>query len=202
MSDDGSLAVPQHSAHAVEGVCDDAWAARVSLGVQRGERDALAEFYSAWFDRCRALASRATGRDESFCLDVVQDAMVKAAGGLRRVETAAELSAWMRRVVLSCAMDRLRDEAARERRQRVAAGLRGASAELDAATAERMAWLEGELSGCTAEERALLRQRIVNRATLEQAGAMIGATGTVAHGRVRRLIEALRRAGKARFGDA
>lgn len=201
MPDDGSLAIQQQPSP-LPGGWDDAWAARVSRGVQRGDREALAEFYCAWFDRSMALAAKATGRDESFCLDTVQDAMLKAAGKLRRVETIAQLSAWMRRVVLSCAMDRLREEAARERRQNASSRGREESTVDDLATSLRLAWLEKELSACTAEERALLRQRVVNQATLEQAGAMIGASGAVAHGRIRRIIEALRRAGKARFGDA
>lgn len=197
MPDDGSKAVPRQPPD------DDAWAARVSLGVQRGDRDSLAEFYSEWFDRSLLLAALATGRDETFCLDVVQDAMVKVASRLKKVETAAQLSAWMRRVLLSCAMDRLRDETARSRRQRVAQQLKvGAPVDAEIDIEERLAWLEQELSVCTAEDQLLLRQRIVDRATLEQAGAFVGKTGAVAHGRIRRLIESLRKAGKARFEDA
>ena len=197
---DGSSMTPRHSAPAA----DDAWAARVSLGVQRGNQAALAEFYAAWFDRGLALAKHSTSRDESFCLDVVQDAMLKAASSLKRVETEGQLSAWMRRVLISCAMDRLREEAARTRRQRAVSASKNGVSESgsDARLSERLEWLERELGSISADEAALLRQRFANNRTLKEAGELIGTTDVVAHGRIRRLIEALRRAGKARFGDA
>lgn len=179
---------------------DDAWSARVSRGVQQGDRAALAEFYSAWFDRSLAMARRATGRDESFCLDVVQEAMIKAVSSLRRVQTEAQLIAWMRRTILSCAIDRFRKESARQRRERSQTS--GDAAPLNTDTAERLAWLQAELSKTSEEERALIRHRLINGATLSQAGDAIGVSGPAAHGRIRRLLDALRRAGKARFGDA
>ena len=182
----------------------DAWAVRVSRAVALGEREGLAEFYTGWFDRCYAGAKRATGRDESFCLDVVQDAMVKAASRLRPVRSSAELAAWMQRVVNSCALDRLREEAARSRRERTAVERptsSPASSDPHDLTG-RIAWLEAQLAEGTPLDRDLLRHRLLGGATLDQAAAASGISGPAAHGRLRRLIDGLRRAGKARFGDA
>jgi RNA polymerase sigma factor (sigma-70 family) len=195
LPDDGDSANPDF---AQTNTCDS-WAVRVSTGVARGEREALAEFYRAWFDRALAAARKATGRDESFCLDVVQDAMVKAAAKLRPVRSAAELGAWMQRVVHSCALDRLRQEAARARRERTPAP---AATDGPPDVEERIAWLAAELADRPPADGDLLRHRLLNGATLEQAARSAGISGPAAHGRLRRLVDALRRAGKARFGDA
>ncbi|MBY0394949.1 MAG: hypothetical protein K2X91_00555, partial [Thermoleophilia bacterium] len=137
---------------------DDAWARRVSRGIERGDRDALAEFYSAWFDRSLAHARRLTGRDESFCLDIVQDAMIKAAAAMRRVECRGQMSVWMRRVTASCALDRLREEASRTARQHAAA--RAEPAPPDARTERTLHWLAAELAQIDADEALLLRERL------------------------------------------
>ncbi|MFT3685056.1 MAG: sigma factor [Phycisphaerales bacterium] len=178
---------------------DDAWARRVSLGIERGDRAALGEFYSAWFDRCLAHARRSTGRDESFCLDVVQDAMVKAAGSMRRVECERQLSVWVRRVVASCAVDRLREEASRTARQRGAARDERPEAP---GYSDRLEWLASELAEIDAEEALLLRERLLNGGTMARAGRLLGMSGPAAHGRLRRLLDALRKSGKTRFNDA
>jgi DNA-directed RNA polymerase specialized sigma24 family protein len=178
---------------------DDAWARRVSLGVERGERAALGAFYSVWFDRCFAQARRLTRRDESFCLDVVQDAMVRAAGSMRRVECERQLAVWVRRVVASCAVDRVREESSRAARQRSVS--RGEQQE-GRPPADRLEWLAAELAEIDAEEALLLRERLVNGGTMARAGALLGMSGPAAHGRLRRLLESLRRSGKARFHDA
>ncbi len=43
--------------------------------IAAGHPEALCGFYRSWFDTIFTEARRATGRDESYCLDVVQDAM-------------------------------------------------------------------------------------------------------------------------------
>jgi len=198
LPDNGRLATPDPSAHS--GEPGDAWAVRTSRGVARGDRDALAALYSAWFDRCQAAARAATGRDESFCLDVVQDAMVKAASSLRPVRSQAELAAWMQRVVTSCALDRLRAESARARRERSSSPATPPPHDPHE-LAGRIAWLEVQLAAAAPLDRDLLRHRFIAGATLDQAGAAAGMSGPAAHGRIRRLIDALRRAGKEHPND-
>lgn len=180
----------------------DEWAVRTSRGVARGEKEALAEFYGVWFNRCYALTRQTTGRDESFCLDVVQDAMIKAAASLKPVFSEAALNAWMSRVVRSCALDRLRSENARVRRERSAGAAGVPAAGVNDDLAARIEWLERELAAAKQIDRDLLRHRVLGGATLEQAAAASGISGPSAHGRLRRLLDSLRRAGKERFGDA
>ena len=45
--------------------------------IASGNTEAFASFYRQWFDTMYAQARNASGRDESFCLDVVQDAMLR-----------------------------------------------------------------------------------------------------------------------------
>src|SRR5688572_24902887 len=82
-------------------------AATVTAAIARGDRAAFGEFYEAWFDRCYAMARGMSGRDESACLDIVQEAMLRVVRRMRPLPDAAALEAWMRRVVRSAAVDSL-----------------------------------------------------------------------------------------------
>jgi RNA polymerase sigma factor (sigma-70 family) len=88
--------------------------------IARGDREAFADFYRAWFDPMYAEAKWITARDEAFCLDVVQDAMLRVIRSLRPVETERELAAWIKTVVRTSAYDRLRSECRRSRHERSA----------------------------------------------------------------------------------
>src|SRR5262249_20822285 len=98
---------------------DDATAAGVSAGVARGEPAALDRLYRAWFARALGLARAWTRRDEAFCLDVVQEAMLRAIRSLRPVPGAAALDGWMTSAVRSASIDALRREGRRLARERV-----------------------------------------------------------------------------------
>ena len=71
-----------------------AWVQSTTAAVARGDRGALAELYERWFDECYRIARGLTRRDESFCLDVVQETMLRVIRSLRRLETEAQLRAW------------------------------------------------------------------------------------------------------------
>ncbi|MBC7773658.1 MAG: sigma-70 family RNA polymerase sigma factor, partial [Pyrinomonadaceae bacterium] len=92
-----------------------------------GNTSAFAVFYEQWFDRGVDLVSMLTRRDESFCLDVVQDAMVRAIKSLRPrlgIATRQDLDRWMTRVLHTTALDHLRRESRRKTRElRATSGL-------------------------------------------------------------------------------
>jgi RNA polymerase sigma-70 factor (ECF subfamily) len=182
---------------------DDGRVREVTAAIARGDPEAFAVLYEAWFDRAYAMARSLTRRDESFCLDVVQDAMLRAVRCLRAMPDGASLARWMGSVVRSASIDRLRREARRLRREarwgvRVAAGEDAAeAAELE----ERIAWLRDALAGLPDTERTLLAERFDRGRTLEEAGAAVGLTGNAAHGRIRRALERLRRKAREVFGD-
>jgi RNA polymerase sigma factor (sigma-70 family) len=163
--------------------------------IARGDSDALGSFYESWFDRSFALARGLTRRDESFCLDVVQDAMLRVARSMKRIETEPELERWMARVVHTAALDRLRAESrrvARERR-RADADARAADSELDGID-ERVRWLRAQLASLGPEERTILALRYVQGRTLDETGHAVGLTGDAVHGKLRRLMRRLRSA--------
>ena len=70
------------------------------------------------------MARQATGRDESFCLDVVQDAMMRVIRSMSEMQTEEDVTRWLRAVVMNCAYDLLRKERRRRIRENAAAPAR------------------------------------------------------------------------------
>src|SRR5688572_24090381 len=91
--------------------------------MSRGERDAVASFYDRYFAALYRCARSVTRRDEHFCLDVVQDAVLRVVRTIRPVTGGeGQLLAWLKLVVQSVAYDALRREqrrTAREQTERV-----------------------------------------------------------------------------------
>ncbi len=178
-------------------------------GIGVGDTRALGEFYEEWFDRAFDLTRTITRRDESFCLDIVQDAMMKVIKKLRPglgITTRPSLDAWFSRVVHTTAIDQLRREARRRRRE-LAPGIRDArgaehpSADELAHLDERIKWLMGEVRRLDLEEASMVAMRYGQDRSLDSVGAEHGMTIGAAHGRIRRMLDRLRRSGKERFHD-
>jgi RNA polymerase sigma-70 factor (ECF subfamily) len=173
---------------------DDA-ARELTRAVSRGDRAALERFYTARFDGVYAAARRVTGRDEAFCLDVVQEVMLKVARKMRPMRTAEELERWIWRVVRTTSADLLkmdRRRAARESRRRVPSPPpRPDAAALAAEAAERIAL---GLSRLPEAEAALVVQRAARERTLADLAADTGTTPGAVHGRVRRAVAKLAKA--------
>jgi DNA-directed RNA polymerase specialized sigma24 family protein len=74
---------------------------RLTTAIASGDTEAFGRFYDRWFDWSVAEARRATGRDESFCLDVVQDAMMRVIKSMKPLPHEAALYRWMRVVIRS-----------------------------------------------------------------------------------------------------
>ena len=166
------------------------WVQRTTAAIARGDRPALAELYEEWFDRCYGLARTLTGRDESFCLDVVQDTMLRVIRSLRPMATYGELSAWMTRATHSAALDLLRRESRRGRRE----AARGRAGSEQATQAdERIAWLLARIKDLPAADGDLVALRFGRARSLEAVGTAAGISGDAAHGRIRRTLMRLRR---------
>lgn len=178
---------------------DNDWVRRTTSAVAKGDRAALAVLYEAWFGRSYGLARSITGRDESFCLDVVQEAMLRVIRSLPALGTRKQLEAWMTRTVHTAALDLLRRESRRLRRE----ASRGSDEAWTQAgvTNDALAWVLARLEELPAEDRSLLRLRISRGRTLEASGAAAGITGNAAHGRVRRVLARLRRLAKEEDHD-
>lgn len=166
-------------------------AAVLSRAIAAGDAGALAEFYEGHFDGLYARARAFTGRDEAFCLDVVQEAVVRIARRMRPMATDGDVERWAGAVLRSAARDLLR----RDRRRAQREGRAGA-ARPEVIRAEEAAPAEAVRAAVAAldpEEAILLKLRFGAGATLEQAGAAVGASGAAAHGRIRRALGKLKR---------
>lgn len=172
----------------------------LTAGIASGDTQAFTRFYRSRFDQMYAEARRATGRDEAFCLDVVQDAMLRVIRSIKPVETEQHLRTWLRAVVQSCAYDRMRQEARRRRWERHAAECREGETvdgELDA----KLAWLGRELAAIDDAQARLLVMRYRFGWTLQRIGAALGLKPGAVHGRLGRVIALLRRRGEETFHE-
>lgn len=160
--------------------------------IRRGDEHAFARFYDLWFDRAVGAVRRLTRRDESFCLDVVQDAMLKVVHKLPRLRDEAAVEAWMARTLFSTATDRLRADRRRRRREQGAARARPEEAvgSVDAALArdEELAWVRARLDELPEEQREMILHRFEDRGTLQKAGEAHGLSPFAVHGRIRRIL--------------
>jgi RNA polymerase sigma factor (sigma-70 family) len=161
----------------------------LTRAIAAGDTEAFARFYEAWFERMYAEARRATRRDESFCLDVVQDAMMKVIRSMPVLETEAAMAAWLRRVVQRCAYDRLRAEARRMRREGAIVGGREIASDMR----EQIEWLRAELNLLDDESRHLLDLRWRLGWTLQRIGASLGLSAGAVDGRLSRIVRGMQR---------
>lgn len=169
-----------------------AWSGRIAAG----DEAAFAAFYAAWFAPTLGLARAACRRDEAFCLDVVQDVMMTVANKLPALATDAAVGAWMSRTVRRAAIDRLRMDARRLRRELDSQeGAHSVPSEpwLELAGHEQRVWLQACLDELPAGDQALLAARFGGSTTVTDAGAQLGLSADAAHGRLRRVLERLRR---------
>jgi len=159
--------------------------------IARGDDAAFAEFYELWFDRVFAMARSISRRDESFCLDIVQDCMMRVVRSIRPLPDENAVAAWMGRVVFSTAIDRIRVEHRRRRREREVAVQSGTAASPDVED-ERVDWLRLRLAELPEVDRELLLQRFEHGKTLAAVGAARGLSGNAVHGRIYRILSKLR----------
>ncbi len=166
--------------------------------IASGNTEAFATFYRQWFDTMYAQAHKASGRDESFCLDVVQDAMLRVIKSVPSMASADDLRRWLRVVVQSCAYDRFREEARRKAREQRAVAVRGSNNSNDEVRAEentvdRIRWLERQLQSLDDRDFQLLLMRHRFGWTLKRFGRTLGMKPGAVDGRIRRVLRKLRR---------
>ena len=172
-----------------------------TAAIAKGDEHAFATFYELWFDRLLAMARAATRRDEAFCLDVVHDCMLRVVRKLPALCSEDAVASWLARALLRGAVDRLRQDARRAKRETSAAAHAPVCQDLatDLLDREERAWLRARLDELPAADRALLLARFGDGLTLDAVGQAMGVTGDAAHGRIRRLLLRLRAAAKGAF---
>jgi len=161
--------------------------------LSRGDHAALTALYESWFPRALALARALTRRDESFCLDVVQETFVRVidhAPRLARLAGRDDLDRWMGAIVRSAAIDLLRRELRRAAREAGVASSPRRDGRSDA-SGDSIEVVRARVAALHADDRELLYLRFASGATLRNTAHAVGTTIGAAYGRIRRSLRTL-----------
>jgi len=166
-----------------------------------GQEDAVELFHRRYFDWLVAQARRATRRDESFCLDVVQDAMLRIIRTVRTVSDEVRFRAWLRLVVQTTAWDRLRSERRRQQRELAAVAARAGDDRDPPADQEQIEWLKEQIERIDPQTARMLELRFHERWTLAKIGALFGLSIGTIDWRLRKALGELRERAIEEFDD-
>ncbi|MCP4250444.1 MAG: sigma-70 family RNA polymerase sigma factor [bacterium] len=197
---DGVILKSGRPARFVERAGVDDTILEITSAIASGDTEAFTRFFHSRFDQMYAEARRATGRDEAFCMDVVQDAMVRVIKSVRPMDAEKRLRGWLRVVVQSCAYDRLRKEIRRQRWEETASEMPSERATGDD-LGERLDWLEGELSNLDDRQAKMVVMRYRLGWTLQRIGAALGLSPGAVDGRLGRAVTTLRRRARETFDE-
>src|SRR5882724_2227828 len=90
---------------------------KLTPAMAAGDGRAVERFYRTYFEFMYRQARTITRRDEAFCLDVVQDAVLRVIRTVKPVASESQLFAWLRLVTQTAAYDLLKAETRRRRRE-------------------------------------------------------------------------------------
>ncbi len=194
--------------HSAEGFCDGLMedVPELCKRIRSGDTQAFEAFYLQWFDRAFLLARKATGRDESFCFDVIQESMLKLIQSLPVLNHQRAFDAWFSKVIYSTSRDLLRKEIRLAKREQKAITVHERTEVSQSQVSsiledeERMVWLEKKIKELTLEEQQLLQQRFFLGRSLDQIARGLGISGYSARSRVKRLIKKLKPDSKDGYG--
>lgn len=187
-------AQPESGGSADRPSCAEAtdWLA-ATRGIREGNAEAVRIYYDQFFEPMFRAARAFTGRDESTCLDLVQEAMLRAIRRMPETADGTYLARWSRVVLRNVAWDWLR----RERQQQgVLRQHSRRSPEADdhhSETELRLRWIERQLEQTEPELRRLLSLRFRLGWTLQQIGRQLGLKTGAVDGRIRRGLAELQR---------
>ncbi|WP_428940227.1 RNA polymerase sigma factor [Fontivita pretiosa] len=167
--------------------------AALTAAMAAGDERAVEQFYRAYFDRLYSLARKITWRDESFCLDVVQDAVLRIIRTIRPVQTEAQLLAWLRLVVQTTAYDHLRIERRRVHHEAEMIELRSCDDfPYGLWDDDQQQWLKERLEEFDPQLVQMIELRFERQWTLKRIGELFGLSIGTIDGRLRRAIQELR----------
>jgi RNA polymerase sigma factor (sigma-70 family) len=169
----------------------------LTAAMAAGDRRAVEQFYRLYFDLMYSHALSITRRDEAFCLDVVQDAVLRVVRTVRPVKSEAQLATWLRLVTQTAAYDLLKNESRRRRREWVVAVASHAadpcqSCQSDEDEGEQLRWLRGQLDSLDPQIARLIEMRYERRYTLARMATALGLSVGTVDGRLRRALGELR----------
>jgi RNA polymerase sigma-70 factor (ECF subfamily) len=182
-----------------QGACVAQSVHELTSAIASGNAEAFARLYRAWFDHCLAEARRCTGRDEQFCLDAVQEAMLRVIRHMRPLQNEAALGAWLSSVVRTACIDLLRRDLRRRRREviRTEQTSHGTSSSSTAPAGiddalDRIHWLRHQLANLPADQARLLDLRFRMGWTLARIGRALRMNTGAVDGRINRTLNRLR----------
>ena len=175
---------------------------RLTRSIARGEPDAFDEYYDRYFDVMFRFARSLTGADESTCLDIVHDSMIKAIRSMKPMDDHRHLTAWSHAIVRSVAYDWLRKKSRDCEKSLEQAHLTDpANDQTDDDTLARMAWIEQQVAELDADLRRMMSLRYRWGWTLGRIARRFGLkTGTV-DGRIRRTVDKLKKQAQLQFDE-
>ena len=165
----------------------------LTTAIASGDTEAFGRFYDRYFNAVYGLARRISGRDEAFCLDVVQEAMLRVVKHMRALPSDGALLRWLGAVVRSTVYDALRAEIRRRRREarRFYETTDRVPDETD--LEEHLAWIRREMANLDPEDAWLLTMCHRWGWTLSRIGEAMGLGTTTVDRRIRRVMAKLRR---------
>lgn len=167
--------------------------AALTAAMAAGDERAVEQFYRAYFQHLYALARKLTWRDESFCLDIVQDAVLRIIRTIKPVDSQAQLLAWLRLVVQTTAYDHLRLERRRVQHEAQMVELRSCDDfPYGLWDDDQQQWLKQRLEEFDPQLVQMIELRYQRRWTLKRIGEMFGLSVGTIDGRLRRAIQQLR----------
>ena len=173
---------------------------KLTTALAAGDEYAVETFHRQYFDWLYAQARRATRRDESFCLDVVQEAMLRIIRTIRSVESDTRFRAWLRLVIQTTAWDKLRSEKRRQQHELVAVTMRSEMSSDDEHSDEEQAeWLKAQITRMDPQIVKMIELRYEQRWTLGRIGKMFGLSIGTVDWRLRRTLAELRDRAKEEF---
>ena len=161
---------------------------QLTAAIASGSTEAFAAFYESWLDRCVESTMTMTRFDEATALDIVQDAMMTVATQMPRFDEERQLRAWLDRVLLNAARDRIRSETRRRTREQ-----RPVHTELEQMSREQLEELDRHLEALDEHQRSILHLRFSLGWSLKRIGNTLGLGGAGSiDGRIRRALAQLR----------
>lgn len=160
----------------------------LTAAIASGSTEAFACFYEIWFDTCLRSTMQMTGLDESTALDIVQDTMMKCATQLPRIDDTRQLQAWLDRVLVNAARDRIRQTSRRRARED-----RPAEDRMERLSMEELETLDQHLGKLDEQQRSILHLRFTLGWSLRKIGESLGLGGSGSiDGRIRRALDEIR----------
>ena len=172
---------------------DSRWG-EVTRGVRNGDSDCFEVLYDHFFDQIYAHVRHLTRRDESTCLDIVQEVLMKVIRAIKPIDNRAQLVAWIRVVTRTVTYDWLKKELrqATAIKQFAEQQPQPCHSESHIEDLARVVWLEEQLRNLPAETQRMLSLRYRLGWSLKRIAERFGLKTGAVDGRIRRAIKKIK----------